>query len=115
MYEHKSERLLPWNRFIKRVAIALSIGSAIVGFGLLLGTLGYRFIAHLDWIDALLNAAMILAGMGPVAEMTGTAAKLFATFYALFSGVVFLTGVGILLSPMIHRILHHFHLESGKE
>jgi hypothetical protein len=115
MYEHRTEPLLPWNRFLKRVAVALAIAFTILGFALLVGTFGYRYFAELDWIDALLNASMILAGMGPIAEMTDTPAKLFATFYALFSGVVFLSGVGILMSPLLHRILHHFHLEGGRE
>ena len=114
MYEHKSENLLPLHKFLRRLAVASSIAFVVVGSGLLIGTLGYRYIAGLDWIDALLNAAMILTGMGPVAPMTDTASKLFATFYALFSGVVFLSGVGIMLSPLFHRILHHFHLE-GKD
>ena len=115
MYERKSERLLPIHKFVRRLAIAASIAFGIVGVGLAVGTLGYRYIAHLEWIDALLNASMILTGMGPVATMMDTASKLFATFYALFSGVIFLSGVGIMLSPLFHRILHHFHLESSRE
>ena len=114
MYEHKSEKLLPFHQFLRRLAVSSSIAFVVVGFGLLIGVLGYRYIAGLGWIDALLNAAMILTGMGPVAPMTDTPSKLFATFYALFSGVVFLSGVGIMLSPLFHRILHHFHLE-GKD
>ncbi len=115
MYEHKSEQLLPRRKFVKRLATAAAIAFAIVGSGLLLGTLGYRYIAHLDWIDALLNASMILTGMGPVAPMIDTPSKLFATVYALFSGVIFLSGVGILLSPLFHRILHRFHLEKAHD
>lgn len=114
MYEHKSEKLLPLNQFMKRLAASSAIAFVVVGTGLLIGVLGYKYIAGLGWIDALLNAAMILTGMGPVAPMIDTPSKLFATFYALFSGVVFLSGVGIMLSPLFHRILHHFHLE-GKD
>lgn len=78
---------------------------------LALGVLGYHLIAGLSWIDAVVNAAMILTGMGPVNEMTTVGAKLFASFYALFSGVAFLTIVAVLLAPAVHRFLHRFHLD----
>ena len=81
------------------VAVALSIGVA-----------GYHFIAGLAWIDALLNASMILTGMGPVDVLRSNAAKVFASLYALFSGVVFISLMGLLLSPIAHRVLHKFHL-----
>jgi len=82
-----------------------------VSGSLALGVLGYHFIAGLSWIDAVVNAAMILTGMGPVNEMTTVGAKLFASFYALFSGVAFLTIVAVLLAPAVHRFLHRFHLD----
>jgi hypothetical protein len=72
---------------------------------------GYHYFGELSWLDALLNASMILSGMGPVNELRTTAGKLFATFYALFSGVAFITIVGVLFAPVIHRFLHKFHLE----
>jgi hypothetical protein len=78
---------------------------------LLAGTIGYHFLAELRWVDAKLNAAMILTGMGPVDPMRTTAAKLFASGYALFSGVVFLTSVAIVLAPVFHRVVHKFHLD----
>ena len=111
MYERKTERLLPWPQFLRRLALSSLVALAIVAFGLAAGIMGYRYIAQLSWIDALLNAAMILTGMGPVSPMSDDAAKLFASAYALFSGVVFVSGVGIVLSPLFHRILHRFHLE----
>jgi hypothetical protein len=76
--------------------------------------MGYHRIAGLGWVDSVLNASMILTGMGPVDPMTTTAAKLFASAYALFSGVVFLSAVGIVLSPIFHRILHAFHLDDNR-
>jgi hypothetical protein len=85
-------------------------GLAIV-FALGLGTLGYHYIARFNWVDSLLNAAMILSGMGPVGALESDAAKLFASVYALFSGVVFITASGMILSPMLHRVLHRFHVE----
>ena len=83
----------------------------MIGVSLLLGILGYHFIAGFGWIDSLLDASMILSGMGPVKDLNSDAAKVFASCYALFSGVVFISATGILLAPMFHRVLHRFHLE----
>ncbi len=90
-------------------SLALALG--IIGVSLGLGIFGYHFCAGLSWLDALLNASMILTGMGPVNELRTTAGKLFASFYALFSGVVFITSVAVMLAPMVHRFLHKFHFE----
>lgn len=114
MYERKGERLLSLPRFARRMALALGLTAAIVAVSLLAGTLGYHLIAGLGWIDALLNASMILTGMGPVDPMKDTASKLFASAYALFSGVVFLSAVAILLSPILHRIVHAFHIDDER-
>jgi hypothetical protein len=111
MFEHKRERLLPWPRFIRRVVLSYLLAAGIVFFATAVGVLGYHFIARLPWIDALLNASMILTGMGPVDPMKDASSKLFASAYALFSGVVFLSAMSIVLSPIFHRILHHFHLD----
>jgi hypothetical protein len=111
MFEKKGEKLLPWPRFLKRMALSALLASAIVSVALYAGILGYHSIAGLGWIDSVLNASMILTGMGPVDPMTTNSAKLFASGYALFSGVVFLSAVGIVLSPIFHRILHAFHLD----
>lgn len=89
----------------------LALAMGIIGFSLGLGILGYHFCAGLAWMDALLNASMILTGMGPVNELHTALAKLFASLYALFSGVVFITSVAVMLAPMIHRFLHKFHFE----
>ena len=90
-------------------SLALALG--IIGVSLGLGIFGYHFCAGLSWLDALLNASMILTGMGPVNELHTTSGKLFASFYALFSGVVFITSVAVMLAPMVHRFLHKFHFE----
>jgi hypothetical protein len=87
------------------------MSGALIGVSLGLGVLGYHFIAHLAWIDALLNASMILTGMGPVNPLGTTAAKLFASAYALFSGLILISASGIVLTPIFHRVLHRFHLE----
>ncbi len=115
MYERRRDKLLPFPRFIGRVVFSFLLVLGIVSFALLIGILGYHYIARLGWIDAVLNASMILTGMGPVDTMKDTPAKLFASAYALFSGVVFLTSVGIVLSPVFHRIVHKFHLDDEDE
>jgi hypothetical protein len=111
MFEHRSDKLLPWPRFVRRMVLSFLLLVGIVGAALMLGVLGYHYIVRLPWTDAVLNASMILTGMGPVATMTDTPSKLFASAYALFSGVVFLSSVGIVLTPLFHRILHRFHLD----
>jgi hypothetical protein len=111
MNEKKGEKLLPWPRFLKRMALSSLLALGIVSFALGAGIAGYHSIAGLDWIDALLNASMILTGMGPVDPMKSTAAKVFASAYALFSGVVFLSAVAVVLAPIFHRVLHKFHLD----
>ena len=97
--------------FYQRMLRAMLVSGGVIAFSLFLGILGYRYIAGFGWVDSLLNASMILAGMGPVGELKTDGAKIFASAYALFSGVVFITSTGILLGPMFHRVLHRFHIE----
>jgi hypothetical protein len=111
MFEKRGEKLLPWGGFIRRMALTLLAAAAFASVALLSGVLGYHFIARLSWVDSILNASMILTGMGPVDTMKDTASKLFASAYALFSGVVFISAIGILLSPVVHRIIHVFHID----
>ncbi len=111
MFERKSEKLLPWPRFARRLFYSALLAAGIIAFALSIGIAGYRGFAHLAWIDALLNASMILTGMGPVDPMTNTGAKLFASAYALFSGVIFLSAIAVVLAPIFHRFIHRFHLE----
>jgi hypothetical protein len=103
----------PRRPFYHRFLVALGLASALIAVSLGLGILGYHFFAGLDWVDSLLNASMILTGMGPVNTLNTDGAKYFASAYALFSGVVFISATGILLSPIFHRVLHKFHLEQG--
>lgn len=112
MYERHHQPLLPTPAFVSRMLRSTAIAGATAAVALGIGVVGYRFTENLPWVDALLNASMILGGMGPVSELHTTAGKLFASWYALFSGVVFITSAGILVAPLLHRFLHHFHLES---
>jgi hypothetical protein len=110
-FERKHEGLLPRKAFFVRVARTAAVVGAVIGVGLGIGMIGYHLLAGLDWIDSLLNASMILTGMGPVNPLPTASAKLFASAYALFSGVLFLSAVGALLAPFVHRSMHKFHLE----
>lgn len=110
MFERKGERLLPFSSFLRRLGMSLAFALGLSGVGLLIGTIGYHVFAGLGWLDAELNAAMILTGMGPVSPMQTPGAKIFSSIYALFSGVVFLSSTGIVLSPVFHRVIHTFHL-----
>jgi hypothetical protein len=96
--------------FFRRLFKCIGLALAVVTVALSIGVMGYHFIARLPWIDALLNASMILTGMGPVDVLPSNAAKVFASLYALFSGVVFISLMGLLLSPIAHRVMHKFHI-----
>jgi hypothetical protein len=113
--ERRHEPLLPADQFWRRMLTYAGVSTLLIGGSLGLGVLGYHFIAGLGWLDSLLNASMILTGMGPVDPMRTAGAKIFASIYAIFSGVMFLTSVGVLLAPAVHRLLHRFHLEADEE
>ena len=110
-FEHRHDPLAKTSDFLKRMASFAALATAIILASLGIGILGYHFLEGLSWIDSLLNASMILGGMGPVSPLQTEAGKLFASFYALFSGMIFLVAVGVLIAPIFHRFLHHFHLE----
>ena len=111
MFEHHRDPLIPKTKFFWRIVryACLSIGTIVIS--LLIGILGYHFTEGLSWIDSLVNASMLLGGMGPVNPLYTMAGKLFASFYALFSGMILLVAVSILIAPIFHRLLHRFHLE----
>ena len=111
MFERKDERLAPFGVFMRRWLRYLGFSVLLLGGALAVGICGYHAFAGLDWVDSLLNASMILGGMGPVSTLETRAAKLFAAFYALFSGLVFVGLMGLVLTPPVHRMLHKFHLD----
>ena len=113
MYEHRSQPLLPRPLFVRRVLGHALMALVVIAGSLVIGILGYRFAEGLSWLDSLLNASMILGGMGPADALHTTAGKLFASFYALFAGLVFVVVIGILVAPAFHRFLHRLHLENG--
>jgi hypothetical protein len=110
-FEHKRQPLLSGAAFRLRMLRVGGAAAALIALALGVGALGYRVTEGLAWLDAALNAAMILTGMGPVDELHTQAGKLFAIAYALFSGVTFLSGIALILAPIAHRLLHAFHLE----
>ena len=110
MYEHRRQRLLPFSAFVGRLVRHFGVSAAIAVASLFAGILGYRYFERLGWLDAFLNAAMLPGGMGPVDVPKTSGGKLFAGIYALYAGMVLLVVVGILLTPVVHRILHKFHI-----
>src|SRR5262245_15155644 len=105
-YEHRRQPLATRRVYAIRLARSLAVALAIVAASLMLGMVGYRITEHLSWIDALENSSMLLGGMGPVSEMHTFGGKLFASFYALYSGLIFLIVAGVLIAPIVHRFTH---------
>jgi hypothetical protein len=114
MYEPHSDPLLPWRPFVYRVARHGGIAGVVLLFSLIIGTIGFHWLALQEWIDAFLNSAMLLGGMGPVGEIQSVPGKLFASFYALYAGIVFIGTAGLLVAPFLHRVLHKIRLEETK-
>ena len=115
VFERRHDPLISKQEFARRLVNNGILGLAILALALAIGIAGYRVFGGLSWIDSTLNASMILGGMGPVDTLHSNAAKLFASFYAIFSGVVFLAVFGILAAPVYHRIMHRFHLEEERQ
>jgi len=111
MFERKHEKLAPLSVFVKRIAASVVMAGILIAVALFIGITGYHWIAGFDWVDSFLEAAMILGGMGPVNPLATTGANMFASGYALFSGLVFIAVMGIVLAPVTHRMLHKFHID----
>ena len=109
MYERRTEEPISQRLFVRRVWRHAAAALALVIFSTALGMAGYMYFEHLPWRDAFLNSAMLLGGMGPVDAPKSDGGKLFAGCYALYAGLVFLFSVGVVLVPMVHRLLHRFH------
>jgi hypothetical protein len=109
--EHRSQPLLSRRAFLRRWALFIFIALGLIAGSLAIGMVGYHYLERIPWIDAYLNAAMLLGGMGPIGEMHYPAGKIFAGLYAMFSGLVLLVSVGVMVAPLFHRFLHRFHLD----
>jgi len=114
MFERRHHPLAPPHVFRRRLLGSMGLAGAMLGASLALGIAGYHWWGGLGWLDALVNASMILGGMGPVDPITRPEGKWFAAAYALYSGVALLTSVGIVFAPAVHRLLHAFHIEEGE-
>jgi hypothetical protein len=113
MYEHKRQPLAPLRIYYGRLFRNFILMSLVLLLCLGLGILGYHYTADIPWLDSLHNASMILSGMGPVAEVKTEGGKWFSSFYALFSGVVFITNIGFFMAPAVHRFFHKLHIEQS--
>ena len=114
-YEHTSVRPIPLRRFLRRMLNHFGLVAAVVVVSLAVGMIGYEALAGMNWVDAFVNAAMLLGGMGPVGTLPNDASKIFAGVYALYAGLVFIVSAGVLLAPLVHRILHKLHAAEGKK
>ena len=114
LYEHRTEPLLGRGRFLRRMAAHTAVALVFVAASMGMGMLGYAHFEGLGWLDAFLNAAMLLGGMGPIEDPVTPEGKLFAGFYALYAGLVFLVVAGLAFAPLFHRLMHRFHLEKGE-
>jgi hypothetical protein len=113
--ERRHQGLLPPKLFARRLLVFAGFSLAIVGLSLYLGMAGFHYLEHLGWLDSLLNASMLLGGMGPVAIPQSDPGKVFASAYSLFSGMVFLVAFGVLVTPIAHRVFHRFHVDTDEE
>jgi hypothetical protein len=114
-YESKHQPVISRSAFLKRMAGSLGASAFLIGMSLLGGMIGYHYFEGMAWIDAFANASMILSGMGPLAPIQTWSGKLFAGLYALYSGLVLILAAGIVFAPVVHRVLHRFHVETEKE
>ena len=115
IFEHGRQPVITRRRFIRRMFIVIGLWLALTVIGLIIGIAGYANFEGMSLVDAYVNAAMILSGMGPIGELKTTAGKIFAGTYAIFSGLVIVIATGFLLAPIFHRVLHRFHVETTRE
>lgn len=114
MIEKKHHALLPRKKFFLKLGRSIIIGWLVILIALFIGICGYHYFEKMSWVDAFVNAAMILSGMGPLGTLSTQAGKIFAGCYALFSGLAFIVIIGIIFAPVIHRFFHAIHLDYDK-
>jgi hypothetical protein len=111
-FEHRGQPVVSRLKFVRRMLIAIAMWLILTFAGLAIGIAGYAGFEGMSFVDAFVNAAMILSGMGPLGELKTTAGKIFAGWYAIFSGLIIVIATGVVLAPIFHRVLHHFHVET---
>ena len=114
-FEHLRQPIIPRWKFLVRMFIAIGLWMILTIVGLAIGIAGYAEFEGMSFVDAYVNAAMILSGMGPMGELKTTAGKVFAGSYAIFSGLIIVIATGFILAPIFHRVLHRFHVETNRE
>lgn len=114
LYEHHTQPLLPRRLFFRRVWLHFLIAQTVIISSLVIGMVGYHWLAGFEWVDSFLNASMLLGGMGPVGDIPNSAGKIFAGVYALYAGLVLIAASAVLLTPVLHRLLHRVHLEESR-
>jgi hypothetical protein len=114
-FEHRSQKVISRHKFAWRMIMAIGLWGVLTVAGLAIGMIGYAFFEGMSFVDAFVNAAMILSGMGPLGELKTTGGKIFAGSYAIFSGLIIVIATGFVLAPVFHRVLHRFHVEQGKQ
>src|SRR6266576_3815835 len=112
-FERRNDKLAPVSIYVQRIIGSLALAVVLMLIALTVGIVGYHFIAGFNFVDSLLEASMILGGMGPVRELPNDASKTFASIYAMFSGVIFIALMGIILAPVAHRVMHKFHIDEN--
>ena len=112
LYEHRRQPPLTGRQFVRRLGQHGCYALVLIVFSLAVGMTGYHVLAGEGWVDAFLNASMILGGMGPIGELRTDAAKIFAGIFALYAGLLFLAVAVLMLTPVFHRVLHRFHWEA---
>jgi hypothetical protein len=113
-YEHRSQPLISRRQFARRVWLHFLVASGIVLMSLIIGMAGYHVLARFSWLDSFLNASMLLGGMGPVGDIPTSSGKIFAGMYALYAGLVLIAASAVMLTPVLHRLLHRFHWETAR-
>ena len=114
-FERRGQPIAPRRKFIARMLVAIGMWMILTFVGLAIGIAGYASFEGMSFVDAFVNAAMILSGMGPVGELKTTAGKVFAGSYAIFSGLIIVIATGVVLAPIFHRVLHRFHVETTRD
>jgi hypothetical protein len=114
-FEHRGQPIAPRRKFVARMLVAIGMWMILTFVGLAIGIAGYAGFEGMSFVDAFVNAAMILSGMGPVGELKTTAGKVFAGCYAIFSGLIIVIATGVVLAPIFHRVLHRFHVETTRD
>jgi hypothetical protein len=113
LYEHRGQPLISRREFARRVVLHFLVAVGIVMLSLVVGMAGYHELARFSWLDSFLNASMLLGGMGPVGDIPTSSGKVFAGVYALYAGLVLIAASAVMLTPVLHRLLHRFHLETA--